>query len=309
MLTELKTVSIFSGDFMAISVSKRDNLTLYLFTVPGVIFFIFLFLLPAFMAFFYSFTDWDGISHHYNFVGITNFIKMFTDTRVSYSLKFSLGFTLFFVIITNVVALALAFMLNAKIKAKTFFRGIYFFPAVISLVVVGLIFDQIFFHVLPIFGKALGIDILSRSPLGNEHLAPIAVLFVKIWREVPVPTILFIAGLQSVPKDLLEAAVIDGAGWFTRFKNVIIPFLIPVISMNIVLTVRSGVMVFDVIKVMTSGGPGYSTSSIGIIIYNMGFYEMKFGFATSISLFLFFIIGVVSIAQIRILKNKGTGQL
>jgi len=294
---------------MAISISKKDNLTLYLFTLPGVFLFIFLFLVPAIMAFYYSFTDWNGISSEYNFIGIDNFIKMFTDRRVSYSLKFSLNFTLFFVIITNFVALALAFMLNAKIKAKTFFRGIYFFPAVISLVVVGLIFDQIFFHVLPIIGKSLGIELLSRSPLGNKDLAPIAVFFVKVWREIPVPTILFIAGLQSVPKDLLEAAVIDGAGWFSRFKHVVIPFLIPVISMNIVLTVRSGVMVFDVIKVMTSGGPGYSTSSIGIIIYNMGFYEMKFGFATSISLFLFLIIAVISFAQITILKSKGTGQL
>lgn len=294
---------------MSVLNSKKDQLTMYLFTLPGVFLFLFLFLIPAFMAFFYSFTDWNGISPDYNYVGFKNFISMFTDKRVSYSMKFSLYFTFFFVLVTNFIALGLALMLNADIKAKTFFRGIYFFPAVISLVVVGLIFDQIYYHVLPIFGNALNIELLSRSPLGNKDLAPLAVFYVKVWREIPVPTILFIAGLQSVPQDLVEASVIDGAGWFTRFKHVVIPFLIPVISMNIVLTVRSGVMVFDVIKVMTSGGPGYITSSIGIIIYNMGFFEMKFGFATAISLFLFLIIAVVSFAQITILRNKGTGQL
>ncbi|HAK44993.1 MAG TPA: sugar ABC transporter permease, partial [Spirochaeta sp.] len=113
----------------------------------------------------------------------------------------------------------------------------------------------------------------------------------------------------SVPQDLLEASIIDGAGWFTRLKSVIFPFMVPVISMNLVLTVRNGVMVFDVIKVMTGGGPGYTTSSVGITIYNMGFYEMKFGFSTAISLFLFLIIAVISFAQISLLRKKGTGQL
>ncbi len=289
--------------------SKKDNAVLYLFTVPGVLMFVVLFLVPVFMAFFYSFTDWNGMSPNYNLVGVKNFINMFKDKRVSYSLSFSLVFTLIFVVMTNLIALALAFLLNSEIKGKTLFRAIYFFPAVVSLVVVGLIFDQIFYHVIPIFGKALGLDMLSRSPLGNPDLAPAAVLFVKMWREIPIPTVLYIAGLQSVPTDLIEASVIDGAGWFTRLKSVIFPFLVPVISMNLVLTVRNGIMVFDIIKVMTGGGPGYATSSVGITIYNMGFYEMKFGFATAISLFLFVIIAVVSFAQIAMLRKKGTGQL
>jgi len=289
--------------------SKKDNAVLYLFTVPGVLMFLVLFLVPVFMAFFYSFTDWNGMSPNYNLVGVKNFINMFKDKRVSYSLSFSLIFTFIFVVMTNLIALALAFLLNSEIKGKTFFRALYFFPAVVSLVVVGLIFDQIFYHVIPIFGKALGIDMLSRSPLGNPDLAPAAVLFVKMWREIPIPTVLYIAGLQSVPTDLIEASVIDGAGWFTRLKSVIFPFLVPVISMNLVLTVRNGIMVFDIIKVMTGGGPGYATSSVGITIYNMGFYEMKFGFATAISLFLFVIIAVVSFAQIAMLRKKGTGQL
>lgn len=289
--------------------SKKDNVVLYLFTVPGVLMFLVLFLIPVFMAFFYSFTDWNGMSPNYNLVGVKNFINMFKDKRVSYSLSFSLIFTFIFVVMTNLIALALAFLLNSNIKGKTFFRALYFFPAVVSLVVVGLIFDQIFYHVVPIFGKVLGVDMLSRSPLGNPDLAPAAVLFVKMWREIPIPTVLYIAGLQSVPTDLIEASVIDGAGWFTRLKSVIFPFLVPVISMNLVLTVRNGIMVFDVIKVMTGGGPGYATSSVGITIYNMGFYEMKFGFATAISLFLFVIIAVVSFAQIAMLRKKGTGQL
>src|SRR6056297_775350 len=151
--------------------SKKDNAVLYLFTVPGVLMFLVLFLVPVFMAFFYSFTDWNGMSPNYNLVGVKNFINMFKDKRVSYSLSFSLIFTLIFVVMTNLIALALAFLLNSEIKGKTLFRAIYFFPAVVSLVVVGLIFDQIFYHVIPIFGKALGIDMLSRSPLGNPDLA------------------------------------------------------------------------------------------------------------------------------------------
>ena len=289
--------------------SRRDNIVMYLFTAPGVILFISLFIVPVFMGFFYSFTDWNGISPTYSFVGIDNFKNMFSDKRVAYSIRFSLLFTFFFVLLTNLLAFALAFMLNAKVKGKTFFRATYFFPAIVSLVVVGLIFDQLFYHVIPVIGESLNVDFLKRNPMGNPDLAGVGVLFVKMWREIPIPTILYIAGLQSVPSDLVEASVIDGAGWFTRLAHVIFPFMVPVISMNLVLTVRNGIMVFDVIKVMTGGGPGYSTSSVGITIYNMGFYEMKFGFATAISLFLFMIIAVISFAQISLLRKKGTGQL
>lgn len=289
--------------------SRADNATFFLFTVPGVVFFIVLFLIPVFMGFYYSFTDWNGISPDYNFTGLKNFRSMFDDTRVIYSFKFSLAFTFFFVLLTNLIALAAAFLLNREFRGKTLIRAVYFFPAVVSLVVVGLIYDQIFYHVLPLFGKALGIEALSKNIMGQPQLAPVGVLFVKMWREIPIPTVLYIAGLQNVPQDLVEASVIDGARWWTRFKSVIFPFLVPVLSMNLVLTIRNGIMVFDVIKVMTNGGPGYATSSIGITIYNMGFYEMKFGFATAISLVLFFIIALVSVLQITLLRNKGTGQL
>jgi len=289
--------------------SRKDAASFYLFVIPGIIMFLWFFILPAFMGVFYSFTDWNGMSPRFNYIGVKNYLEMFKDSRVSYSIIFSLVFTLVFVVLTNIFGLFFAFLLNSKFKGKSLFRALYFFPAVISLVVAGLIFDQLFYHVVPMFGKALGIAALSRNPMGDPNLAPVGVLFVKMWRELPVPTVLYIAGLQSVPSDLIEASVIDGAGWSKRFRNVIFPFLVPIISMNLVLTVRNGIMVFDVIKVMTGGGPGYSTSSIGITIYNMGFYEMKFGMATAVALFLFLIIGIISFIQIKILNSKGTGQL
>ncbi len=294
---------------MARKQSSRERLTYFLYTVPAIILYGMFFIVPLMMGVFYSLTDWNGISQSYNVIGLKNYIQMFSDHRVINSLQFSLSYALFLVLIVNLLALGLGLLLNSNIRGKNFSRALYFFPAIISLVVVGLVFDQILYHAIPRIGKALDIDFFKRNLLGNSDAVFWVILFVSIWRETAVPTVLIIAGLQTVPIELLEASILEGASFSVRFRKIMFPFLIPVISMNLVLTVKSGIMVFDIIKAMTGGGPGIATESIGILIYKKGFEEFQFGFASSLSFLLFGIVAVISLLQIYTLRKKEVGQL
>ena len=289
--------------------SSKEIRTYFLYTVPTIILYGMFFIVPLLMGVFYSFTNWNGISQSYKIIGLHNYATMFTDRRVVNSLQFSLSYALCLVVIVNLLALGLGLLLNSNIRGKNFIRALYFFPAIISLVVVGLVFDQILYHAIPRIGKALDIDFLKSNLLGNSDAVFWVVLLISVWRETAVPTVLIIAGLQTVPIELLEASILDGASYSVRFRKIMFPFLIPVISMNLVLTVKSGIMVFDIIKAMTGGGPGIATESIGILIYKKGFEEMQFGFASSLSFLLFGIIALISFLQIYTLKKREVGQL
>lgn len=168
--------------------------------------------------------------------------------------------------------------------------------------------DELFYRAVPAIGEMLNIEALSTSPLGNPKLAAIAIMVVNIWQGCAIPTVLFIAGLQSVPKDLLEAATIDGAGNWARFWNVIIPYLIPVLNMVIITQAKAGLTVFDYIKVMTNGGPAQSTEAVGLLIYRHAINEGKFSTSVAESMILFVIVGVVSAFSLRLTSNKQVGE-
>ena len=289
--------------------SKAENRTYVLYTIPTLLLYGLLFIFPLFLGIYYSMTDWNGISQTQNFIGLENYRNLFSDKRVVNSLLFSFRYAVSLVVIVNFLAIALGLMMDSKIRFQNTFRSLYFFPAIISLVVVGLVFDQIFYHVFPRIGEFFDIEIFKTNMLGNRDTVFWAVLFVSIWRETAVPTVLILAGLQTVPTEYIEAAVLDGASYFTRLRKIVFPFLIPVFSMNLVLTVKSGIMVFDVIKAMTGGGPGMTTESIGILIYKKGFQEYQFGMASSLSFLLLAIIAIISFVQIYALKKKEVGQL
>lgn len=282
---------------------KLNEYTHFLFTLPALILYTIFFTYPMLSGLYYSLTDWDGISKKFNFIGLKNFIAVFSDDRIRNSLSFTIKYTILLVILTVIISLGLALLLNGKIRMKSFIRSVYFFPVVLSLVTVGLIFNQIFYQIVPVIGKALHIGFLSENVLANAKLAPYGILFVNVWQGVSIPTVLFIAALQSVPSDLIEAAKIDGATAVQRFKNVIFPFLIPVMNIVLVLSVKSGLTLFDYVKAMTDGGPGRATESIGVLVYNFAFKEMKFSYGITVSVVLFIIIAIVSALQMRILSR------
>ncbi len=279
-----------------------------LLTVPAVVLYAAFFLVPVFIGFYYSLTDWDGFSLSYKMVGLKNYINILQDKRFLNAMSFTLLYTAIVVVFKLGIALILAMLLSQSLKLRGLFRSIYFFPAVLSMITVGMVFNQFFYSLFPPIGEALGIEWLSRNLLGNPDTAIYGVALTNIWQGFATPMVIFIAGLASVPKDLTEAALIDGATPVQRFFSVTLPFLIPMLTVNVVLAIKGGLTVFDYIVAMTGGGPSKSTESLGFLIYQHGMNEMKFGYGTAEAIYVFLLIGLVSFVQIKLLSRKEAGQ-
>lgn len=283
---------------------RERNRTHLLLVLPDVILYTVFSVFPILLGIYYSFTDWDGIRKSYQFIGLRNYIKMFTDKRFLNSVSFNVWYTILLVIVVTVLSVILGILLNQKIKGQSFFRSLYFFPAVISLLTGGLIFNQIFGRGIPFLGEALGVEFLQKNILASKTLAVYGVLFVNVWQGVAIPTVLVMSGLQTVPHELVEAASLDGATKWQIFRYLTMPFLRPTISMIIILNLKSGLMLYDYVVALTSGGPARATESLTLLIYTQAFDEMKFSYSIAESIVISGIIILISVLQIRNSNRK-----
>lgn len=283
----------------------RERITTYgLFCLPGFIAYCVFLIFPILMGIYYSFMDWNGISKSYNFIGFANYAKLFTDKKFGEALLFNFRYTIMLIVGVVVISVVLALLLNKEFKGRSFFRTLYFLPAVLSMITVSLVFKQVFFYVLPAIGKALGIDALSTNILASKQNAIYGVLFVHLWQGVALPTLLFLAGLQTIPTELYEAAAIDGANGWQQFKHITVAYLIPTLSVVLVLLVKQGLMVFDYVKSMTAGGPGTATQTIALLIYNNGFERNRYSYSIAQAIATGVIIALISAIQIQASNRK-----
>ena len=269
--------------------------TFLLITIPIVALFFCFNTLPLIKGVIYSFTNFKGYGS-YDWVGLRNYKDLFTDSRVGGSYIFTFKLAIAATILTNVLSLLLALGLNSKIKFKSALRGAYFIPNVLGALVVGYIFNYFFTYILPVFGKMIGSKTFSSSMLSNTNLAWIAIVIVCAWQSIAMNTIIYISGLQTVPEDVYEAGAIDGATGF--------PLIIPFFSINMVLSVKNFLMVFDQIMALTKGGPAQSTESISYLIYNNGMSGGQFGFQSANAVIFFIVIVVISVMQLTITGKK-----
>lgn len=283
---------------------KERNIVFLLFTIPGFLLYSFFFITPVLMGVYYSLTDWNGISRKYNIIGIENYKKIFRTNQFIDSLTFTLKYTVLLIIFTIVLGIIIALLLNRKIKGRSFFRAIYFIPAILSLLTVGLIFNQICYYIIPEIGKALHIEVLSQNPLADKNLAMWTILIVNLWQGLAIPTLLFLASLQSVPADLYEVATLDGASAWEKFKYITLPFILPVVSVVFVLTLKSGLMIFDYIISMTEGGPGNATKSVAMLIYAHGFTQNKYAYSIAEAIVMGVLVALISAIQIYFTNKK-----
>ena len=287
------------------SAMTRERITTYgLFCLPGFIAYCVFLIFPILMGIYYSFMDWNGISKGYNFIGFANYAKLFTDKKFGEALLFNFRYTIMLIVGVVVISVVLALLLNKEFKGRSFFRTLYFLPAVLSMITVSLVFKQVFFYVLPAIGKALGIEALSTNILASKQNAIYGVLFVHLWQGVALPTLLFLAGLQTIPTELYEAAAIDGANGWQQFKNITVAYLIPTLSVVLVLLVKQGLMVFDYVKSMTAGGPGTATQTIALLIYNNGFERNRYSYSIAQAIATGVIIALISAIQIQASNRK-----
>jgi raffinose/stachyose/melibiose transport system permease protein len=237
-------------------------------------------------------------------IGFANYVKTLTNPRFYQALLFTLKYTVFLTVLSNGLGLILALLLNRDVKGRIFFRAMYFFPAILSMVTAGLIWNEIFYRIVPLFGKAIGSEILSSSILGDSRLAGYGILWVHIWQYTPEAFILFLAGLQAIPSSIIEAARIDGASPWKGFRSITVPYLMPIFEIAIVLTIKYGFVVFDYIIAMTNGGPGGVTESLSVLIYKWGFNEAQFAAGCAMSVIMFVIIVALSSPQISLLRRR-----
>ena len=277
---------------------------MFIFTVPATVLYCIFFIYPIAIGIMYSFTDWNGLAKDFKFIGLANYIEAFTNKRFQNAVLFNIKFTILAVILVVGISLILALIFNSDIRLKSFFRGIFFFPAVLGMLVVGLIFNEIFYRVVPVIGKAMNISWLSTNILASKSTAMYGVLIVHVWLAVAMATVMLLAGLQSTPMELYEAAALDGANKWQRFRYITMPFLLPVLSVVLILQIKNGLTVYDIIVALTNGGPGGATESLSILIYNHGFKEVKFSYAIAEAIILTIVICAISFVQTSISNKK-----
>ena len=282
--------------------TNKEKTFLAIITPVVILFFIFN-TLPMIKGFIYSLTNYKGYGS-YQFVGVRNYIDLFSDFRVGKSYLFTFKYALVGTVLVNVLSIIMALALNAQIRFKSALRGIYFVPNILGGLVVGYIFSFFFTYILPAVGDTFNISWLQNSILASEKYAWIAVIVVGVWQAVAMNTIIYISGLQTVPEEVYEASMLDGVNKWQQFWKVTFPLIMPFVTINLVLSTKNMLMVFDQIMSLTKGGPAQSTESISYLIYQNGMAGGQFGFQSANAVIFFLIIVGISLFQMTVLNKK-----
>lgn len=282
--------------------SNRER-TFLLMILPALILFVAFNTIPLITGAIYSFTNYRGYGD-YDFVGFRNYIDLFGDERVRNSYWFTFKYAVVGTILINFLSLLLALGLNSRIRCKSLLRGVYFVPNILGGLIIGYIFSFFFTYIVPAIGKAAHIGFLENSILASEKYAWIGVLIVGVWQAVAMNTIIYISGLQTVPTDIYEAGMIDGVTGWQKFWKLTFPMLLPFISINLILSTKNMLMVFDQIMSLTKGGPAQSTESISYLIYNNGMAGGQFGFQSANAVIFFIVIVIFAVVQMKLTGRK-----
>lgn len=283
----------------------REKMEFGIFTLPVLICIAVAFYIPFAMTIQYSMTKWNGISKNPVFVGLDNFKQIFTgDTNFADSAWFTIKYAILYIIIVNVLAILLAIVLDMKLRTTSWLRAAFFVPYILSLVIVGFIWKFIFMQGFSSLSESTGWGMFDLSWLGTPGLAFISILAVSIWQSIGFYLVIYIAGLQSIPEDLKEAATVDGAGPLRKFFSITLPLLAPSITISVFMALTNSIKVFDVILSLTGGGPGGTTYSVAYDIYRDTFQNNLYGYGTAKALILFLAVLVVTIIQLSIFKRR-----
>jgi raffinose/stachyose/melibiose transport system permease protein len=252
-----------------------------------------------------SFTNWNGFSQSYDWVGLEQYKRMFTDPTTWLVVKNTLLYGVGSTILQNIIGLLYALLLNQSIKMKAITRTVIYLPVIISPLIMGYIWYFFFAYQGGALNDVLlflGLDKINA--LASPELNTWIIVFVNTYQYVGVAMIIYLAGLQSISKDYYEAAQIDGASVLQQFKNITIPLLMPSITINIVLNIIGGLKLFDVIIALTGGGPGNASQSMSTFMYDLYFKRQDAGYAATQGVFMAFIILILSLAALVYFRRK-----
>lgn len=276
------------------------------FILPALLLFTAFFIVPFFRSFALSFTDAFGFRKDIHFIGLDNFVEALSrDTHFMTCLWVTVRYTVFVVIAGNLFSLALALMLDTRLPGRNALRTVFFLPNVMSLIIVGFVWTFLYGDVYRTLVHVLGDPVwLKISWLGNTDLAVFSIGLTAIWQSAGYAMIIYIAGLQGIPAELIEAAHIDGAGEWDILTKIKLPLIAPVVLMNLILATTTCLKAFDFPYAMTSGGPGYATTTLALYIYTLNFSMHRTGYATAVSMILFFLIAIVTVFMMKDMKLR-----
>jgi raffinose/stachyose/melibiose transport system permease protein len=284
----------------------------FYFVLAALVLYIVFFIIPSLSGIAYAFTDWSSYSNEVNFVGLANFKEIFApgEQYLSY-ISNTIFFTVYTSILKLVLGLALALLLNEGVKRFShIYRTLIYLPAILPTLVVALIFKSILnpaTGLLNTFLHSAGASALAKPWLVDPHIALLSVVGVDTWKGVGYIMVILLAGLQTIPQEYYEAAQVDGANAWSRFRHITFPLLTPAILVVTVLNVLYGLRVFDIVYALTNGGPGYATEVLSTEIFK-AFSQGQYGLGTAISSILFLILVVTGYFVIRLLERREPAQ-
>lgn len=275
----------------------------YLVVLPCMLLYGVFFYYATAKGFAYSLTDWDGISLSYSFVGLKNYADAFHSKALASTIRFTILFLVLVVMGTNLLGCILALLLDARIKLRGFFRSLFFLPAMMSSLTIAYVFQQIDYRVITELGVSMGNSTLANGLLTSTTWAPIYVSFVQIWLSTAVTTLIYLAGLQAVPQDVLESGRIDGANGWQMFFRIKLPLMIPSLTINLINTTKTAISAFDIVMGTTKGGPMNSTYSFAMYMYLM-YSDLELAYSCAIAMIMFVLFGAIALAQIVALRKR-----
>ena len=284
-------------------IEKRMVRQYLVLVLPGMIIFTVGLIIPLFLSFRYSLTDWDGMTAEKTFVGLQNYIKLFKDKEFLESWWFTIKFTIGNTIIQNVLALLFAVALDSGIRFQKLYRTAFFVPCLISAIVVGFVWLKMFSNVLPAINDLLGTG-FNFLLFGKAETVLGGLLIANNWQWVGYWMLIYLAGLQSVPAELYEAAKVDGGNAIHRFFNVTIPMLAPAITICVVGITTGSLKVYDLLVASTKGGPGRASTSVIYKTYTTAINGRQYGYGSAMTVTLVIALLLVALIQVKGLRKK-----
>jgi ABC-type sugar transport system permease subunit len=284
------------------------SLTPYLWVLPALLLYVVFKLVPLIGGLGLSLLRWNGIDAP-QFVGLQNFERMLGDEALGPALLNNVQYALGTVIGKNILALLMALLINQSLRGRGVYRTALFMPVVMSFVVVGILWAWLYndqFGLINSLLRAVGLGEIAPDWLGSPQSAMPSLIIVDIWKWYGFHMVIYLAGLQTIPSELYDAGLVDGAGRWRRFWNITLPLLRPVVIVNVTLSLMGALNVFDIPYIMTEGGPANATNVVALHIYIQSFKFYRLGYGAALSYALLLLVSVVALAQIKLMA-RGDG--
>lgn len=283
---------------------KKEILDYVRFVCPMLFLYVIFFLVPLGQTVAYSFTNWNGISKQKEFIGFANYVNAWKDSVFLNSMKFTIVSAIVFMAAANVLGFLLALCLNRKIRSRILLRAIIFCPFIFNNVTVGFIWQFLLGRLMTDLYPLTGWGIFNMGWLSNEKLVLYSVVFVKLWQSMGYFMVIYLAGLQMLPQDPLEAAVIDGCGQLRMIPYIKLPLMRPTIFVCLFLAVTETLNMYPLLMTLTNGGPGHASENISLYIYTEAFKSHNMGYASALAVILTVVVMIVAAFQMKIQRRS-----